>query len=686
MHVTKPAILCSLFAALFFTPCVVSLADEFDPPVGYYSSATSTGAALQAQLHNIIDGHVVGSYNAARSALQVTDQDPNDPDRIILVYDRVALDVSNLNSGSVPGWDNGVSWNREHTWPRALGVDSSGPDNSDLHQLRPSTPGVNSDRANLNFGGAFGQVFGPVSDGGSIRWYPGDADAGMVARQQFYMDVRYDGSDAATEDLQLVNGDPVNVPRLGDLGRLIEWHYLATPDEFERRRNHIIYTNYQNNRNPFIDRPELVWSVFVDQQNDSQIVIAGQPPTAGATNANVNLGRVLLGAPGSYEHSVSLTKNGNDGTYFDVTASGDATSTPGRFNAFRTGGADAVTLDVALQADTSVAGQKNGTITIDNLDVTTQGGTGRGANDGDDQVHLAIDVLSHATPSFSPTAQQLSLELDFGTLATNSTSAALDFEMFNHVGLAGFTSGLELDQVMGAGDTGAFTTDLAPFGAAGALGAGPIGRSFLALMDTSMAGSYLASYTLSFSDEDLPGAIDVGDLLLTLQWHRFPLRSTSTRTARWTFVDLDLLLATGPIDSRRLCDRQRAIRSEQRRRHRPDRPGCSGWTKRPPSTASRRPTSSATPTSTASSTDSISRHGTAASLPRRWPGRMETSTGMASWTVLISSTGTLANPRRSAVDWYRNPARRSGCCAPRAGLLVIRPNAPSRNRRSSDRI
>ena len=27
-------------------------------------------------------------------------------------------------------------------------------------------------------------------------WYPGDADAGMIARQQFYMAVRYDGTEA----------------------------------------------------------------------------------------------------------------------------------------------------------------------------------------------------------------------------------------------------------------------------------------------------------------------------------------------------------------------------------------------------------------------------------------------------------------------------------------------------------
>ncbi len=200
----------------------MALPEALGPPPGYYDTATGTGSALKQQLHDIIDDHTVFSYGDARTLLQDTDQDPNDPDSILLVYDRVSLDVSQINpNGSIPGWDSGVSWNREHTWPRSRGIFSSGPDNSDLHQLRPSTPSVNSSRSNLNFGGAFGQSFGRVTDSGNEVWYPGDADAGMIARQQFYSAVRYDGSDANTTDLELVSGNP-ETSNLGDLDRLVE--------------------------------------------------------------------------------------------------------------------------------------------------------------------------------------------------------------------------------------------------------------------------------------------------------------------------------------------------------------------------------------------------------------------------------------------------------------------------------
>ena len=76
-----------------------TLADPYDPPPPYYDTATGTGATLQGQLHDIIDSHTVFSYGDARSIFQDTDVDPNDSDNIILVYDRVSLDISGLISG-----------------------------------------------------------------------------------------------------------------------------------------------------------------------------------------------------------------------------------------------------------------------------------------------------------------------------------------------------------------------------------------------------------------------------------------------------------------------------------------------------------------------------------------------------------------------------------------------------------
>lgn len=495
-----------------------SWAGPYDPPVGYYNTATGTGATLKSQLHNIIDDHTVLSYNNARESLQVTDVDPNDPDNIVLVYDRVSLDVSGLiSSVNIPGWDNGVSWNREHTWARSRGVDDSGPDNSDLHHLRPSDPDVNNDRANLNFGGAYGQPFGEVNDGGTV-WYPGDADAGMIARQQFYMAVRYDGSDSATEDLELFPGNPSEATGLGNLTRMLEWHYQAVPDDFELRRNDVIYDSYQGNRNPFIDRPEYVWSVFVDQQNDSQLYVGGRPAGNGGSTLGVDLGPVIVGAAVPAAQNVTLHKNGFDGTYYEVTTTGDATSSvTGRYNAFAISGSstDSTSLSVGLNATTGVAGQQSGSVGIDNLDVTTSGSAGHGANDADDTINVMFDVLDHAEPSFIGGGSQDTLLINFGTVSQGSPSPTLDFDIFNLVNTASFTADLELDSMLGSGDTGVLTTDLATFTGGSALAAGA-SNMFTAMLDTSSAGTFTASYTLSFSDEDLPGATTLADLTLNL--------------------------------------------------------------------------------------------------------------------------------------------------------------------------
>ena len=67
-----------------------------------------------------------------------------DGETVHLVYSR----------GSVPANDHGGEvgeWNREHLWPRSLGIGRSGPDSTDLHALMPCAVSANSSRGNLPF-------------------------------------------------------------------------------------------------------------------------------------------------------------------------------------------------------------------------------------------------------------------------------------------------------------------------------------------------------------------------------------------------------------------------------------------------------------------------------------------------------------------------------------------------------
>ncbi len=494
-----------IWAVGLLAACCAPCWGQFDPPMGYYDAVAGVGSVLKGQLHDIVDDHVVFSYNDARTNLQASDRDPSDPNRIFLIYNRESLDISNLG-GTIPGWDSGVSWNREHTWPRSLGVGSSGADNTDMHMLRPSDPGVNSSRGNKHFGGTFGQPYGLASDDGQSVWYPGDADAGMVARQMFYAAVRYDGSDSSTEDLELTSGAPA-ANQLGNLDRLIEWHFAASPDEFELRRNQIVYAAFQGNRNPFIDRPEFVWSTFVDQNNDSQIAIQDAEVDAnGGSLAEIDFGRAIVGSTVDTTQTIGLEKVGAAGTYFEVIASGGATSSlTGRFNAFRSGQDDQHSVTVGLSASTTNIGLATGSVAFDNLDVTGGAGIGRGANDVNDVVAMSLEVVDHATASFDLTQTISKLSLDFGQVELGTKSTPLEFDIFNLGVDIEFTAKLELDAISATGDATRFSTDLSPFLGADALAAG-LSKRFTASLATDCVGEFTTDYSLTFSDEDLPGA------------------------------------------------------------------------------------------------------------------------------------------------------------------------------------
>lgn len=484
-----------------------SAAQNYDPPANYYNSATGTGSTLKSQLQTIMSsGHIDRLYGDFRDSAVITDADPNLPGNILTVYDRSSV------SGQ---WDLGDTWNREHLWPQTLQPGSAennmGGHLGDPHALRPAIPAINGNRGSKPFG--LDNTTGNHRSNGSY-YFPGDIDKGDVARSLFYSATRYSG-------LTLVEGLPGS-NEMGDLSSLVAYHYLDPPDEFERRRNHAIYSSslnpnyYTNNRNAYVDRPEYVWSVFVDQNNDSRLAIGGALVlNDGSSVANVNLGSVLVGAAVPAAQPVAVTKFGADGTYYEVSTTGDATSTrEGRYNAMPVGGFASQTMQVGLDTTTTVAGQRLGQIMIDNLDVTTGGGIDRGANDGNDIINVSLAVLDHATPSFSGSSVEDMLTLDFGQVNLGDPSD-MSFSLFNLENSAGFTAGLELNSISSSGDASVLSTDLVPFGGGSALAAGD-SSSFSATFDTSAEGFFSATYTLSFSDEDLPGANALGDLSLVL--------------------------------------------------------------------------------------------------------------------------------------------------------------------------
>lgn len=247
-----------------------------DTASDYYASITGqTGEELHKALHELIKGHKVYSYNEVFDLLKVTDEDPNNPRNVILFY--TGESRSKSLTGNVEDESSGEGgshrpWNREHVWAKSQGFPSSSmAPYTDLHHLRPADVKLNSTRSNLNFAEAPEGTPIQTAPGNKVAhnkaFEPADEFKGDVARMILYMDVRYEGGNNEP-DLVAANIEEIDrsenskeLAKFGNLKDLLQWHKLDPVDDMERSRNEKIF-KLQNNRNPFIDHPELVEKIW----------------------------------------------------------------------------------------------------------------------------------------------------------------------------------------------------------------------------------------------------------------------------------------------------------------------------------------------------------------------------------------------------------------------------------------
>jgi endonuclease I len=243
-------------------------------PPGYYSSANGlTGTPLKNALNDIIDGHIEFPYSSSGTdvwdILKETDKDTINTNNVSLFYSGWTLDgAQEYNSGN--------GWNREHVWAKSHGNfgTAQGP-GTDVHSLRPTDISVNGARGNRWFDSGDQQYIdgdGATDcyiDAAGLVWEPRDKVKGDVARMIFYMATRYEGENGEL-DLELVDYLPpsnTSDPIHAKLSTLLQWHLADPVDDWERNRNNIIYYDYQENRNPFIDHPEYVDEIWSSVAN-----------------------------------------------------------------------------------------------------------------------------------------------------------------------------------------------------------------------------------------------------------------------------------------------------------------------------------------------------------------------------------------------------------------------------------
>ncbi len=225
------------------------------------------------------------------------------------------------------GNHNQDAWgiNQEHVWAKSHGFDTKGSNSTggargDPMHLIAGNGWANHEHSNYFYafvdknksysdaGSKYNTVYGNLTGkskntGGSETVFePQDSDKGDIARAIFYMAARYnyysgtdsDGIDGNNPNLVLLNNLSENSRTgtstasspfgMGLLSDLLAWNKLDPVDEYEIHRNNLLFKNYTNNRNPFIDFPEwadCIWGTAdLDGTNYNPVVSRSASPAS----------------------------------------------------------------------------------------------------------------------------------------------------------------------------------------------------------------------------------------------------------------------------------------------------------------------------------------------------------------------------------------------------------------------
>ncbi len=251
-------------------------------PAGYYNNATGTGYTLKTNLKTIIsNGYITHSYDnlfTDPDAFEAADVDifyENDGSILDIYSEKpTATDAYNYHYDSNDKCGNYNSeadcFNGEHVVPQST-YNSAGPMVGDLLQLLPTDGYVNNRRSNFPFanvsnptwtstnGSKVGNVV--VGSYSGLAFEPIDEFKGDIARILFYFATRYQTQVDNWDSFEMFNGTENQAFTNAFLDILLTWHNNDPVSPKEIARNNAAY-NYQGNRNPYVDHPEYIFSIW----------------------------------------------------------------------------------------------------------------------------------------------------------------------------------------------------------------------------------------------------------------------------------------------------------------------------------------------------------------------------------------------------------------------------------------
>ena len=240
-------------------------------------TAYYTGSYAYATLINLTNDELFGALNQRMGDPCRLNQSGYNYDKLRDYYVSVDRDLN--TSGNIIGyydgssmngtWDGGATYNREHTWPQSKGADKAIDMGHDMQSVRPASKSVNSSRGNTAYGEGASyydpneiSIDNPNYKTSNLGTYRGDC-----ARVIMYDYLMY--GEAGGHKNSYYNGYAQLLSKLGSSGLfeslhiMLKWHMQDPPSLTEMVRNDGAQ-DYQGNRNPLIDYPELAIQVFLD--------------------------------------------------------------------------------------------------------------------------------------------------------------------------------------------------------------------------------------------------------------------------------------------------------------------------------------------------------------------------------------------------------------------------------------
>jgi endonuclease I len=265
-------------------------------PNGYYNSITGKKTqALKTALSTLLLNHTVQEYNSLWGFFPSTDARPDGT-----VWDMYSSAVRTFGATS--------GMNREHSFPKSWWGGDVNAAYTDINHLFPSDGDANMAKSNYplgtvgtaSFNNGVTKVGSNIFPGYSTSaqvFEPADMYKGDFARTYFYMVTCY--QNYTWSYLYMVDQNLYPTLKSWAINMLMKWHRQDPVSIKEINRNEAVF-KIQNNRNPFIDYPQLAEYLWGDSTAYTFGLAAApsNPVLATPTNdTRLDFGISLVGVP-----------------------------------------------------------------------------------------------------------------------------------------------------------------------------------------------------------------------------------------------------------------------------------------------------------------------------------------------------------------------------------------------------